>query len=92
MMNDNKSCNVRWKLHGNISRNNYGNVVIGSYDGCFEEHVWLMCRRTRGSPPTGFECTSEVCTNSQCEKRAMHNTEEASKIWMVEVPKTKAQH
>src|SRR5664279_3096659 len=28
----------------------------------------LMCRRTRGSPPTGFVCTGEVCTNSQCEK------------------------
>ena len=27
-----------------------------------------MCRRTRGSPPTGFGCTGEVCTNSQCEK------------------------
>ena len=47
----------------------------------------LMCRRTRGSPPTGFGCTGEVCTKSQCEKRAMHNTEEASKSLMVEVPK-----
>ena len=28
----------------------------------------LMCRRTRGSPPTGFGCTGEVCTNSQGEK------------------------
>jgi hypothetical protein len=28
--------------------------------------------------------------NSQCEQKAMHNTEEASKIWMVEVPKTVA--
>jgi len=52
----------------------------------------LMCRKTTESPPTGFGCTGEVCTKSQCEKRAMHNTEEASKIWMVEVPKTVAQH
>ena len=28
--------------------------------------------------------------NSQCEQKAMHSTEEASKIWMVEVPKTVA--
>ena len=27
----------RWKLHGNISRNGYGNAMIGRYSGCFEE-------------------------------------------------------
>ena len=27
----------RWKLYGNISRNGYGNVIIGRYGGCFEE-------------------------------------------------------
>ena len=46
-MNDNKSCNVRWMLHGNISRNSYGNAVVGKYGGYFEEDIWLMCRRTR---------------------------------------------
>ena len=25
------------KLHGNISRNGYGNAIIGRYCGCFEE-------------------------------------------------------
>ena len=25
------------KLHGNISRNGYGNAIIGRYDGSFEE-------------------------------------------------------
>ena len=25
------------KLHGNISRNGYGNAIIGKYGGCFEE-------------------------------------------------------
>ena len=25
------------KLHGNISRNGYGNAIMGRYDGCFEE-------------------------------------------------------
>ena len=59
MINDNKSCNVRWKLHGNISRNSYGNAVIGSYGGCFEEDVSLMCRRTRGSSPTGLDVLAE---------------------------------
>ena len=28
------------KLHGNISRNGYGNAMIGRYGGCFEEGVW----------------------------------------------------
>ena len=29
------------KLHGNISRNCYGNAIIGRYGGCFEEaHHW----------------------------------------------------
>ena len=27
----------RCKLHGNISRNGYGNAIIGRYGGCFEE-------------------------------------------------------
>ena len=54
-MNDNMACNVKWMLHGNISRNSYENAVIGRYSGCFEEDVWLMCRRTRESPPTGLD-------------------------------------
>ena len=40
MMNDNKSCNVRWNLHGNISWNSYENAIVGRYGGCFEEDVW----------------------------------------------------
>ena len=55
------------KLHGNISRNDYGNVIIGRHGGCFEEDIrWLMCERAYHI--TGFGCTGEVCTNSQCEK------------------------
>src|SRR3954463_3131151 len=27
----------RWVLLGNISRNDYGNALIGRYGGCFEE-------------------------------------------------------
>ena len=44
------------KLYGNISRNSYGNAIIGRYGGCFEEGIWWVYD------------TGEVCTNSQCEK------------------------
>ena len=30
------------KLHGNISRNGYGNALIGRYGGCFEEGKWWI--------------------------------------------------
>ena len=67
MKNHIKSCNVRWKLHGNISRNGYGNAVIGSYGDCFEEDIMrLMCERAYHL--MGFGCIGEVCTNSQDEK------------------------
>ena len=55
------------KLHGNISRNGYGNAIIGRYGGCFEEDIRrFMCDRAYRI--TGFGCTVEVCTNSQGEK------------------------
>ena len=54
-------------LHGNISRNGYGNAIIGRYGGCFEEDIRrFMCERVYHV--TGSGCTGEVCTNSQCEK------------------------
>jgi hypothetical protein len=56
-----------WKLHGNISRNGYGNAIIGRYGGCFEEVIRrLMC--DRAYLITGFGCTDEICTNSQGKK------------------------
>ena len=30
------------KLHVNISRNGYGNAMIGRYGGCFEEGIWWV--------------------------------------------------
>jgi hypothetical protein len=52
-----------WKLHGNISRNGYGNAIIGRYGGCFEEDKRrLMCDRAYHI--TGFGCAGEVCANS----------------------------
>ena len=55
------------KLPGNLSRNVYGNAIIGRYGGCFEEDIRrFMCDRAYRI--TGFGCTGEVCTNSQGEK------------------------
>ena len=55
------------KLHGNISRNGYGNAIIGRYGGCFEEDIRrFMCDRAYHI--TGFGCTGELCANSQGEK------------------------
>ena len=33
------------KLHGNISRNGYGNAMIGRYGGCFEEYMVAVLRK-----------------------------------------------
>ena len=38
------------KFHGNISRNGYGNAIIGRYGGCFEEGIWWVY-------DTGESCT-----------------------------------
>ena len=38
-----EACHSKWnggKFHGNISRNGYGNSMIGRYGGCFEEGIW----------------------------------------------------
>jgi hypothetical protein len=46
-------CHDEWndgKLHGNISRNGYGNAIIGRYGGCFEEGIWWVYG-------TGESCT-----------------------------------
>ena len=38
------------KLHGNISRNGYGNAIIGRYGGCFEDVIRVVYG-------TGESCT-----------------------------------
>src|SRR3954463_11199959 len=38
------------KLHDNMSRNGYGNAMIGRYGGCFEEDIWWVY-------DTGEKCT-----------------------------------
>ena len=57
----------RWKLHGNMSRNGYGNAIIGRYGGGFEEDIKRFMW-DRAYHITGCGCTGDVCTNSQCEK------------------------
>ena len=54
-------------MHGNISRNGYGNVIIGRYGDCFEEDIrWLMCEKAYHI--MGFGCIGEVCTTTQGEE------------------------
>ena len=53
---DEHTCHVmeRWKLHGNIFQNGYGNAMIGRYGGYFEEDIRrLMCDRVYHI--TGFD-------------------------------------
>ena len=50
-----------------LSRNGYGNAIIGRYGGCFEEDIRRLMF-DRAYRITGFGCTGEVCTNSQGEK------------------------
>ena len=57
----------RWKLHGNISRNGYGNAIIGRYGGCFEEDIRrIMCDIVYHI--MGLRCTRKVCTTTRGEK------------------------
>ena len=55
------------KLHGNISRNGYGNAIMGRYGGCFGEDIRRLMWE-RAYHITGFGCTNKVCTNSRGEK------------------------
>ena len=55
----------RWKLHDNISRNGYGNAIIGRYGGYFEEGKGGLCVIERIIPrdldaPAKFAPTLEV--------------------------------
>ena len=55
-------CHNKWnggKLHRNISRNGYGNAIIGRYGGCIEEDIRrLIC--DRANRITGSGCSGEV--------------------------------
>ena len=79
----------RWMLHGNISRKGYGNALIGRYGGCFGEDIMrLMYDRLYHAKD--FDAPAKFAPTPM--RRAMHGTEEASKIWMVEVPTIEYSH
>ena len=74
----------RWMLHVNVSRKGYGNVaVLRKYirrlmmTECIMPRVWMHRRSLHQLSKS---------------KRGMHGTEEASKIWMVEVPTIEHSH
>ena len=54
-------------MHGNISRNGYGNAIIGRYGGCFEEGytVGLMHQRKLCG-------TREASTGGRVRVRIIH--------------------
>ena len=55
------------KLHGNISRNGYGNAIIGRYGGFFEEGIWWVY-------DTGERCTvfREASNGGRMRVRIIH--------------------
>src|ERR1041385_4418051 len=74
----------RWMLHGNISRKDYGNALIGRYGDCFEERYKEVYDESQYHAK-GLDVPAKVDANSQSEKKAMHGTEEARKYEEVEV-------
>jgi hypothetical protein len=70
----------RWMLHGNVSRKGYGNALIGRYGGCFEER-YKEAYDDRAYHAKGLDVPAKVDANSRSEKKTMHGTGEASKIW-----------
>ena len=55
------------KLHGNISRNGYGNAIIGRYGGCFEERYMVSLMHWRK-----FRGTKEARNGGRVRVRIIH--------------------
>src|ERR1041385_7101273 len=70
----------RWMMHGNISRKGYGNALIGRYGGCFREG-YKGVYDDRAYHAKGLDVTAKVDANSRSEKKEVHGTGEARKIW-----------
>src|SRR3954469_3268308 len=70
----------RWMLHGNVSRKGYGNALIGRYGGCFEEG-YKEVYDDRAYHAKCLDVPAKVEANSRSEKKEMHGTGEARKIW-----------
>ena len=56
--------------------------LVGRYDGCFEER-YKEAYHDRVYHAKGFDAPANYVPTPT--RRAMHGTEEASKIWVVEV-------
>ena len=69
-------------LHGNVSQKGYGNALIGRYGGCFEE-IYNEAYDDRAYPAKGLDAPAKYAPTPT--RRAMHVTQEARKIWVVEV-------
>src|ERR1041385_2559764 len=67
----------KWMLHGSISRKGYGNALIGRYGGCFEEDIWRFMY-DKAYHSKGLDAPAKFAPTPT--RRAMHGTEEASKI------------
>ena len=65
-------------LHGSISQKGYGNALIGRYGGCFEER-YKEAYDDRAYHAEGLDAPMKFAPSPM--RRAMHGTEEASKIW-----------
>src|ERR1041385_2759412 len=70
----------RWMFHGNISRKGYGNALVGRYGGFLEEG-YKEVYDERAYHAKGLDVPAKVDANSRSEKKAMHGTGEARKIW-----------
>src|SRR4051812_45584203 len=67
-------------LHGNISWKGYGNALMGRYGGCFEEG-YKEVYDERAYHAKGLDVLAKVDANSQSEKKELHDTGKARKIW-----------
>ena len=76
-------------FHGNVSRNGYGNAMIGSYGGCFEEDI-IMILYDRAYHAKDLDAPAKFAPTLKMRKGT--GTKEASKIWMVEVPRIEYSH
>ena len=71
-------------MHGNVSQKGYGNALIGRYGGCFEEDIRRFVMTEHIMPRVWMHL--RILHQLSRREREMHGTEEASKIWKVEVP------
>ena len=72
-----------WMLHGNISRNGYGNAMIGRYGGCFEEDILRIMM------------TERIMPRIWMHRRSLHQlsrSKRLAKYRLVEVPRIEYSH